>query len=390
MSTSDVLTLDLPNRTYGGAGTIRHAGEAARNLGARSIFVVTDPVLTKTDCVDRLLLALDSRTVQVRVCDAAEPEPTISAIEAVATALYEAGDIDLVVSLGGGSVIDVAKCANVVATNGGDIVDYESGAVSGRQIARLLPHIAIPTTAGTGSEATVWAIYVDPSRRLKSAVSDSRLIPDVAILDAELTTTLPKRVTAGTGMDALTHAIEAYVSAFASPFTDAFAAQAIRLIAANLRRAFAQGQDIVARSNMLTASFMAGAAFSNSSCGLVHTLAETVGGFFRTPHGVTNALLLPWVMEFNLDACPEKFANVAALLGENVTRLNPDEACRAAILAVKNLNADIGLPPSLREIGVKRVDIPALSREALVWADTSGNPKAITLEQITHLYEAAF
>ncbi len=390
MVTSDVLTLDLPKRTYSGAGTVRHAGETARSLGARSIFVVTDPVLTKTECVDRLLSALDSRTAQVRVCDAVEPEPTTSAIETVATALREAGDIDLVVSLGGGSVIDVAKCANVVATNGGGIVDYESGAVGDRQIAKLLPHIAIPTTAGTGSEATVWAIYVDPARRLKSAVSDSRLIPDVAILDAELTTTLPKPVTAGTGMDALTHAIEAYVSVFANPFTDALAAQAIKLIAANLRRAFTQGQDIVARSNMLTASFMAGVAFSNSSCGLVHTLAETVGGVYRTPHGVTNALLLPVVMEFNLDACPEKFANVAALMGEDVARLSPDEACRDAVLAVSNLAADIALPRSLREIGVRRDDIPALSREALEWADTSGNPKAITLEQISDLYAAAF
>lgn len=231
-------------------------------------------------------------------------------------------------------------------------------------------------------------------RRPREATEERhlRLAADsyVAILDAELTTTLPERVTSGTGMDALTHAIEAYVSRFATPFTDALAAQAIKLIATNLRRAFAHGHDIVARSHMLTASFMAGVAFSNSSCGLVHTLAESVGGFFRTPHGVTNALLLPGVMEFNLDACPEKFANVAALMGEEVAQMSPDEACGAAVWAVRNLAADIALPRSLREIGVKRDDIPALSREALEWADTSGNPKAVTCAQIIGLYEAVF
>jgi alcohol dehydrogenase len=286
--------------------------------------------------------------------------------------------------------MDTAKCANVLAMNGGTLAEYEDGVEEPRHIERLLPHIAIPTTAGTGSEATVWAVFIDPATKRKTAVQDQRLIADVAILDPEVTTTVPPAVTAGTGMDALTHAIEAFVSIHASPLTDALAVEAIGLIARNLRQAVADGADLDARMNMLTASFMAGAAFSNLSCGLVHTLSEVIGGLLRTPHGVTNAILLPWVMEFNLDSRRERFAKVAAVMGQETRDLDLDRASRAAVSVVRSLADDIGLPQSLREIGVQAKDLPQLAGLAIGDADSSGNPESATEQQLVGIYKEAY
>jgi len=386
----DIVTLCLPKRTYAGAGAVTRAAEAARELGARSLFVFTDRTLVATGALDRLVATLTAESLTVTVFDDTEPEPTVAAVGRAAESLRCAADADLLVSLGGGSVIDTAKCANVLALNGGALTDYEDGAAAAREITRLLPHVVIPTTAGTGSEATVWAVFVDPQRRLKNGICDPRLIADVAILDPALTTTLPPRVTAGTGMDALTHAIEASVSRYASPLTDALAAQAVALIGRSLPRAVVAGDDVEARADMLLGSFLAGAAFSNSSCGLVHTLSEALGGFFRTPHGVTNGLLLAPVMEFNRSAAPERFAQLAAGLGVDVTGLTTDEAGRGAVVAVRQLVADIGLSESLRDLGVGRDDLAALADAAAEWAGDSGNPRDADRAQLLALYEEAF
>jgi len=386
----DVLTLCLPKRTYAGAGAVTRAAEAARELGARSLFVFTDRTLVATGALDRLVATLRSESLAVTVFDDTEPEPTVAAVGRAAVSLSNAADTDLIVSLGGGSVIDTAKCANVLACNGGSLSDYEDGGAAPRGIARLLPHVVIPTTAGTGSEASIWAVWVDTERRTKNGISDPHLIADVAILDAALTTALPPRVTAGTGMDALTHAIEASVSQFASPLTDALAAQAVELIGRSLRRAVVAGDDLDARADMLLGSFLAGAAFSNSSCGLVHTLAEAVGGFFRTPHGLTNALLLAPVMEFNRSAAAGRIARLAAGLGVDDAGLTIDEAGRAAVAAVRQLTADIGLSETLRDLGVGRGDLVVLADAAAEWANESGNPREADRAQILALFEEAF
>jgi len=386
----DIVTLCLPKRTYAGVGAVTRAAGAARELGARSVFVFTDRALVATGALDRLVQTLTTESLAVTVFDDTEPEPTVAAVGRAAVALNNAADSDLLVSLGGGSVIDTAKCANVLALNGGALTDYEDGATAPHEISRLLPHVVIPTTAGTGSEASVWAVFVDQQRHVKNAISDPRLIADVAILDPALTTTLPPRSTAGTGMDALTHAVEASVSQFASPLTDALAAQAVALIARSLRRAVVAGDDLEARADLLLGSFLAGAAFSNSSCGLVHTLSEALGGFFRTPHGVTNGLLLAPVMEFNRRAAPERFAQLAAGLGVDVTGLTTDEAGRGAVAAVRQLAADIGLSETLRDLGVGRDDLAALADAAAEWAGESGNPREADEAQILALYEEAF
>jgi len=294
------------------------------------------------------------------------------------------------ISLGGGSVMDTAKCANIVAMNGGSILDYEDGRENKRAIDELIPHVAVPTTAGTGSEATVWAIFIDPTRKFKSGIQDPRLIADLVMLDPNVTATMPPHLTAATGMDALTHAIEAFVSVCSNEFTDALAVKAIMLIADSLRTAVDNGGDIGARGNMLLASYMAGIAFSNSSCGIVHTLAETLGGFYRIPHGVTNSLMLPSVMEFNSSARRDKFARIAELMGEDTRDLSGQVAADRSVAAVRRLSKDIRLPQALREVGVRKSDISALVALAYPWANISGNPREVTKGQLRELYEKTF
>jgi len=375
-----VRTLDLPRRVEWGAGALARVADAVVALGATHAFVVSDQAVAQAGHLERLLADLPA-AVHATVYDRVEPEPTVAVIERVAEALRAADGADVLVSLGGGSVMDTAKNAAVLALNGGALSDYEDGADPARPISRLLPHIAVPTTAGTGSEATAWAVFVDPTRRLKNAVFDPRLVPAVALLDPEVTVSVPPGVTAGTGMDALTHAMEAFVSRLANPATDALALQAVELVALHLRRAVTEGADLEARAGMLLASFLAGAAFSNSSCGLVHTLSEALGGFYRLPHGVTNGVLLAPVMEFNAPSCAARYARLGAAL------TGAPGADAAA--AVRSLGADIGLPRSLAELGVPAGDLPALAAAAFEWANDAGNPRDVTLEQVHGLLERA-
>ncbi len=375
-----VRTLTFPQRVEWGSGAVTRVADAVCALGATGVFVVSDAAVAAAGHLERLLAVLPG-SVRTTVYDRVEPEPTTAAVGLAAAALGAAEGADVIVSLGGGSVIDTAKNAGLLALNGGALSDYEDGADPARAIRRVLPHIAVPTTAGTGSEATAWAVFVDPGRRLKTAVYDPRLIPAVAILDPDLTVSVPPEVTAGTGMDALTHAAEAYLSQLANPATDALALQAAGLVARHLRRAVAEGADLEARAGMLLASFLAGAAFSNSSCGLVHTLSEALGGFYRLPHGVTNGVLLAPVLDFNAPACPERVARLRGVLAGG--------AGGDAGAAVRRLAADIGLPRSLAELGVPRADLPALAAAAFEWANDAGNPRDVTLDQVRELLERA-
>jgi len=375
-----VLTLTLPQRVEWGPGAMTRVAAAVDALGATEVFVVTDATVAVAGHLERLLAVLPP-SVRATVYDRVEPEPTVAAVGQAAEALSAVKDVDVLVSLGGGSVIDTAKNAGVLALNGDALSDYEDGAEPARAIVRVLPHIAVPTTAGTGSEATAWAVFVDPARRLKNAIYDPRLVPVVAVLDPELTVSVPPAVTAGTGMDALTHAMEAFVSRQANPVSDALALQAVELVALHLRRAVAEGADLEARAGMLLASFLAGAAFSNSSCGLVHTLSETLGGFYRLPHGTTNGVLLAPVMEFNARSCAARSARLGGALAGA-----PDADAGAA---VRSLAADIGLPRSLAELGVPRGDLSALAEAAFEWANDAGNPRDVTLDQVHGLLERA-
>ena len=385
-----VHKLELPKRTRFGPRSIEEIEDDIGLFNERNVFVISDRGVAEAGLINSLIDVIEKRTRRVEVFDRTEPEPTVQSVESATAAMRNAGDVDLLVSLGGGSVMDTAKCANIVVTNGGSILDYEEGKENRRDIDKLIPHVAIPTTAGTGSEATVWAIFIDPRRKFKTGVQDPRLIADLVILDPDVTTTMPPRVTAATGMDALTHAIESYVSEYANPFTEALSVKSIELIADNLRTAYNDGKDIEARGNMLLASYMAGIAFSNSSCGIVHTLAETLGGFYRIPHGITNSLMLPSVMEFNASARREKFSRIAGLMGEVVKSAGSQASALKSVDAVRRLAKNLGLPLKLREVGVRKMDIPTLATMAFPWANISGNPKEATLGQLRDLYEETF
>jgi len=386
----DTYALELPKKTYFGIGAVEKIREAVKVLKVSNALIITDRGVINAGLVDTLMKELSSTTVKTSIFDEVEPEPTVESIENVAKSLEKTGCIDLLIAVGGGSVMDTAKCVNVVAMNGGSILDYEDDIKNPRPIRKLLSLIAVPTTAGTGSEASIWAVFTDTKRKLKTSTSDPKLIADIAILDPNMTKTMPPTLTAATGMDALTHAIEAYVCIYANPITDAFSVQAIKLIAENLRTAVEDGENMEARANMILASFMAGSAFSNSSLGIVHTMAEALGGFYRISHGITNTLILPHVMEFNLSANVEKFTKIAEFMGANVAGLDVNKASKKSVSAVKVLSRDIGLPQTLREVGVKREDFPALVDITFKWANESGNPREVSKKQLRELYEKAY
>lgn len=382
--------MGLPKRTRYGQESIEAIKEDIRHFKAKTVFIISDRNLANAGLTTRLIDALEGSTNRTEIFDRTEPEPTVQSVGAATAAIQEVKNVDMLVSLGGGSVMDTAKCANIMAANGGSILDYEEGRENGRKIGNLLPHAAIPTTAGTGSEATVWAIFIDPKRKFKTGVQDPRLIADQVILDPSATITMPPMVTAATGMDALTHAIESYVSEYANSFTDALALKSIELIASNLRTATKDGEDIEARSCMLLASYMAGIAFSNSSCGIVHTLAETLGGFYRISHGVANSLMLPRVMKFNLTANHEKFSQIASLMGEDIKKKASRAVASKSVDAVVKLRKELGLPTKMREVGVRKKDIPTLARMAFRWANASGNPRSATLNQLRTIYDDTY
>jgi alcohol dehydrogenase class IV len=373
--------LRLPAHTEWGEGVLARVGELVVSLGAGRVFVVSDAGVAAAGHLERLVASLPSRMAAV-VHDRVEPEPTVAVVEEAAGALAAAAS-DVVVSLGGGSVIDTAKNAIVLALNGGDLSEYEDGADPMRPIDRVVPHLAIPTTAGTGSEATAWAVFVDPGRRIKTALLDERLIPAAVLLDPELTVSLPAEVTAGSGMDALSHAAEAYVSQYATPASDALALEAAALAARHLPTAVANGLDLEARMGMLLASFLAGAAFSNSSCGLVHTLSEALGGFYRLPHGATNGVLLPTVMAFNAPSCAERYGRLAEAMAAGA-------GAPAAIAATHSLRDQIGLPGSLDELGVPGHELSAVADAAYEWANEAGNPREIARDELEALLRRAY
>ncbi len=385
-----ISALRMPKKTYFGIGAVEKVREAVKDLRVSNALIITDKWVINAGLVDTLMKELRSTAVKTSIFDEVEPEPAVESVENAAESLGKIGGVDLLIAVGGGSVIDTAKCVNIVAMNGGSILDYEDDQEKPRPMRKLLPLVAVPTTAGTGSEASMWAVFTDTKRKLKTGAADPELIADVAILDPKMTETMPPALTAATGMDALTHAIEAYVCIYANPITDAFSIQAIKLIAENLRIAVEDGENMKARANMILASFMAGSAFSNSSLGIVHTMAETLGGFYRIPHGITNTLMLPHVMEFNLSANVEKFAKIAEFMGEDVKGLDVDAASKKSVSAVKELSRDIRLPQTLREVGVKREDIPAMVEMAFKWANESGNPREVSKKQLRELFEKAY
>lgn len=342
-------------------GSINLAPIEAERMSSRRAMVIVGPNVRRTGYADRVAESIGSVGAEYSIISDVEPEPSIQTAERVAE---EAGSFgaDLVIGIGGGSSLDVTKVVSILLTNDAPLRSMlGADNVPGPGVKSIL----VPTTAGTGTEVTPVVVLVDRDEGTKEVVVSSYLFPDVAILDAELTVTLPRGATAYSGMDALTHAIEAYTSKNAVPLTDLFASEAIRIISGSLRPVCENGQDIEARGRMLYASMLAGKAFGNAGTAAVHAFAHVAGGRFNIPHGTANAIMLPHVMEFTLQAEPACFARVAALMGEDVSGMSDEDGAALLVEALRALITDVGLPQHLSEFGMSEGDIPEMARSVL-------------------------
>ncbi|AOY01098.1 L-threonine dehydrogenase [Jeongeupia sp. USM3] len=375
----------IPNVNLMGAGCMSDAAKAVASYGYKKALIVTDKGLVSTGLVGQVAETLGQAGVASVVFDGTHPNPTTGNVEAGLKLLKDNG-CDFVISLGGGSPHDCAKGIALVAANGGKIADYEG---VDRSAKPQLPLVAINTTAGTASEMTRFCIITDEARHIKMAIVDKHTTPILSVNDPAMMAGMPKGLTAATGMDALTHAVEAYVSTIATPITDACALKAVELISQHLRAAVADGKDMVAREQMAYAQFLAGMAFNNASLGYVHAMAHQLGGFYDLPHGVCNAVLLPHVQAYNAQVAAARLGDVADAMGIDVEGMNDDQAAQACLAAIRQLAADVGIPAGLTELGVKEADIPTLATNALKDACGFTNPKQATHDEICAIFRAA-
>lgn len=372
-------------RLVHGRGIISELPAEVDRLRGSNILIVTDPGLVKAGIADRVVKFLDGRKVDLFT--EVEPDPSIETVVACADLVRSKG-YDLVIGLGGGSALDVAKCASALATNELEVAQY----LGIDKVDRPgVPKILIPTTAGTGSEVTNVAVLSLKADKTKKGIVSRHLLADTAILDPELTFGLPPAVTASTGMDALTHAIEAYVSRFAQPLTDDFALKAIRMISASLRTAVYNGKDFEARDAMLTASLYAGLAFGSAATGMVHGLAMPLGGQFNIPHGVANSVLLPHVMQWNLVSSLVRYRDIAVAMGEKVEHLSLRDAAERAVIAVESLSRDVGIPAYLDDLDIPRSAIQSLAEDGMTnFRQVLPNPRDVVYEGLVGILNGAF
>ena len=377
----------IPQNIIVGAGTLAKLPECAKKMGGTHAMILSGPTLKKMGVVDKAADSLKAAGIAADIFTDIEANPSVTTVEK-ATESYLASGADFLVALGGGSPMDVAKAVGVTAKYGGSITEYEG---AHKVPGKIVPLIAIPTTAGTGSEVTAFSVITDHSRDYKLTVFSYELLPEYAILDPELLTSAPASVAAACGIDAFIHAEEAYISTAASPFSDAMAEKAMELIGKNIRRFVARRTDLEAAEAMLTGSLFAGIAFSYARLGNVHAMSHPVSAFFDVPHGVANAVLLPYVMAFNAEYTGEKFREIARMMGvDGVDSMTQEEYRKAAIDAVRQLSIDVGIPQTLREIGVKAEDLDALADAAMADVCTGGNPRPCTKDLVLGVYQTAF
>ena len=375
----------IPTVNLMGVGCAKETGTQAKALGATKMLIVTDAGLNKLGVADQIKKLVEEAGLKAVIYDGAEPNPTDKNVHD-GVKVYKDNKCDGIISLGGGSSHDCGKGVGLVIAGGGNIRDYEGVNKSTKP---MPPFLAINTTAGTASEMTRFCIITNTDTHVKMAIVDWRVTPNIAINDPLLMVGMPPALTAATGMDALTHAVEAYVSTIATPITDACAIKAIELIASWLRPAVANGTNVEARDRMAYAEFLAGMAFNNASLGYVHAMAHQLGGFYNLPHGVCNAILLPEVCAFNKIACPERFADIAVAMGEDVTGLAAVDAADVAIAAIRKLSKDVGIPAGLSELGVKEADFEVMGTNAKKDACQLTNPRLATLQQVMGIFKAA-
>lgn len=373
--------------SYCGAGCRKElAGELARKNMKRA-FVVTDKDLIRFGVAKMVLDELDKADVKYEVFDDVKANPTTKNVKD-ALAAFKAFNPDVIVAVGGGSVIDTGKAVGIIANNPefADVVSLEGNAPTKN---KAFPMICFATTAGTAAEVTINYVITDEAAHRKLVCVDPNDIPFLSFNDAEMMMSMPKGLTASTGMDALTHAIEGYITLAANPLTELLCWNSIKFIAENLKNAVDNGKDVQAREGMAYGSYVAGMAFSNVGLGIVHSMAHPLGARFDTPHGVANALLLPYVMEYNKPYCKKKYADIARAMGICVNDLNEDAAADAAIEAVKKLSLSVNIPQHLSEIGIKEGDLRQLAEDAFIDPCTGGNPRPTSVEDILDIYKTA-
>ncbi len=375
----------MPTVNLMGFGSAKKVGEQMKNVGKKKAFIVTDEGVSKAGIAEIIKKNIEEAGFSAIIWDEVKANPTDKNVHK-GFEIFRKNRCDIIVSVGGGSPHDCAKGIKLVADNGGTINEYEGIDKSKNSIT---PLFAVNTTAGTASEMTRFCIITDSKRKIKMAIVDWRTTPNVSFNDPELMIAMPKSLTAATGMDALTHAVEAYVSTISTPVTDSAALKAIELIGVWLRPAVANGNDLDARDQMAYAEFLAGMAFNNASLGYVHAMAHQLGGMYDLPHGVCNAILLPHVSKFNLIAKAERFADIAVALGENVEGLSTMEAAEVAIESIKKLSEDIGIPANLKMLGVKERDLKTMATNAMKDACCFTNPRTATLEEVVGIYKEA-
>lgn len=380
-----VSAFKIANKLITGPAAIEQLSAELTRLNVQNPLIVTDAILVKSGTVDLALAQLGGR--RYGLFDQVKPEPEISIVEDC-TRAYREGGHDGLIGVGGGSAIDIAKGVAAFASHEGPLAELFGVDLVKR---KGPPLIAIPTTAGTGSEVTNVAIFSDKEAQLKKGIVSDYLLPDVALVSPLMTLTCPRSVTAASGVDALVHAIESYLSVNASPITDAIALGAIKLIVKALPKAYANPSNLQAREDMATASLMAGMAFGNAGVGAVHALAYPLGGRFNIAHGVSNALLLPYVMEWNKLACVERMRDIADAMGVRVAHLSDKDAADLAVKAMADLCAAVEIPSGLRSFNVPEDAIPAMADEASkIERLMRNNPRKLTAADIEKIYRAAY
>lgn len=372
----------IPQEILFGMNKVDEIGEIAGNEGLKNILLVSDRTLESIGYVERIRDHLEAAEVRVSSYLDVEPNPSVETVEAAAD-MYRDNGCDGIVTLGGGSPMDVAKTVGILVSHGGSVTDYEG---AHKVPGSIVPLIAIPTTAGTGSEVTAFSVITDKSRNYKLTIFSYELIPAYAILDPSMIMSVPPAVAASTGIDALVHAIEAYLSKAATPFTDAMAEKAIEMIGRNIRLFVASRDNEKAASAMMNASTFAGIAFAWARLGNVHAMAHPLGGFFDVPHGIANAILLPTVLEYNALADDGRYEKIHCLLtGDSVTEFEP----LMLVEAIKSLNRDLGIPNSLKVVGVTEDRIPEMAVDTMKSGNVLVNPRQSTVKDIETLYHMA-
>ena len=379
----------LNETSYYGAGCRSVIADEVRKRGFSKALLVTDKDLIRFGVAEKIEEVLRNADIPYEIFSDLKANPTITNVKD-GVAAFKAAGADFIIALGGGSSIDTAKAVGIVVNNP-EFADVRSLEGTAATKHRAVPTFAIPTTAGTAAEVTINYVITDEEARKKMVCVDPNDIPMCAIIDCELMYSMPKGLTAATGMDALTHAIESYITPGAWTMSDMFEMKAIELIARHLKNAVDNGTDTAAREGMAEAQYIAGMGFSNVGLGIVHSMAHPLGAFYDTPHGVANALLLPYVMEYNAESpARPKYLDIARAMGVDTTGMSVDEGVAAAIGAVRALSLSIGIPQRLHEIGVKREDIPALAVAAFNDVCTGGNPRPTSVKDIAALYETAY